>query len=169
MARSYMEIFSYLNFFWHIYPVTFHLIICSCSPFTPFPDIVVTFLLKVAQNRSRKFVARVSYRNKLVNAAPISRLYAAKAVRKAALQEQHIKEVYVYTYTHVWEAGLGVHVRLGLGQRWALNGPQMFRTRAHAQNTVLMLVKALPASGEKWPGLSNRGGRKEPIHETNKH
>ncbi|KAL9371151.1 hypothetical protein Peur_036291 [Populus x canadensis] len=28
----------------------------------------------------------------------MSRLYAAKAVRKAALQEQHIKEVYVYTY-----------------------------------------------------------------------
>jgi hypothetical protein len=99
----------------------------------------------------------------------MSRLYAAKAVRKAALQEQHIKGVYVYTYTHVWEARLGVHVRLGLGQRWALNGPQMFRTRAHAQATVLMLVKAPPASGEKWPGLSNRGGRKEAIHETNKH
>jgi len=122
MARSYMEIFSYLNFFWHIYPVTFHLIICSCSPFAPFPDIVVTFLLKVAQNRSRKFVARVSYTNKLVNAAPISRLYAAKAVRKAALQEQHIKEVYVYTYTHVWEAGLiGCTCETGAG---AEMGPQ---------------------------------------------
>lgn len=67
-------------------------------------------------------MARVSYTNKLVNAAPISRLYAAKAVRKAALQEQHIKEVYVYTYTHVWEAGLiGCTCETGAG---AEMGPQ---------------------------------------------
>ena len=64
------SLISTLKFFWHISPVTFNLIICSCSPFTPFPDIVVTFLLEIAQNRSREFVARVSYSNKLVNAAP---------------------------------------------------------------------------------------------------
>lgn len=52
-----------------------------------------------------------------------------------------------------------------MGPQWPTN----VQNKGPRQATVLMLVKALPASGEKWPGLSNRAGRKEPIHETNKH
>lgn len=64
---------------------------------------------------------------------------------------------------------IGCTCETGVGAEMGPQRPTNVQNKGPRTSYSTVLVKAPPASGEKWPGLSNRGGRKEAIHETNKH